>query len=196
MLTRAGGLLAASILSAVGLPAATPLPANFQQGLTEARMMYTAPAGWKAVPVRPNGDMNYEYALKHPTRKFEVRYAIRPLAGLLREYQAAKRKGEIAVHPNSFHESLLQVTLLNISGGQDAPVQEFDARAVRQEFGADWGATSMVTPSPSFAPGYKYCMVVALHKANQADAYYFYLAANQADLEPGMQPAFHSLRFR
>ncbi|RTQ47879.1 hypothetical protein EJV47_18340 [Hymenobacter gummosus] len=196
MLSRAGGLLAAVILSAAGLPAATPLPASFQKGLTEAGMAYTAPASWKAVPVRPNGDMNYEYALKHPTRKFEVRYAIRPLAGLLREYAAAKKKGEVMVDPNNFHEGTLQAMLLNISGGQDAPVQEFDAQAVRQEFGADWGATSLLTPSPSFAPGYKYCMVVALHKANRADAYYFYLAANKADLEPGMEPAFHSLRFR
>jgi hypothetical protein len=89
----------------------------------------------------------------------------------------------------------------NISGGQMPQVNDFPAEAVRREFRADWGGTTLVPPGRQFAPGYTYCMVVALHKRNVADVYCFYLFNKREainDLMKAATPdeaAFHALRF-
>jgi hypothetical protein len=47
-----------------------------------------------------------------------------------------------------------------------------------------------------FGQNYKYCMLVALHKSNIGDAYYFYLSDTKDDFNNNMDPAFHSLKFK
>ena len=67
--------------------------------------------------------------------------------------------------------------------------------AVQDEFNADWGAITLVELRSEFGKGYRFCMCVALHKDNVADAYYFYLSNQQDSFPANMKPLFHSLRF-
>ncbi|WP_169817148.1 hypothetical protein [Flavobacterium glycines] len=53
----------------------------------------------------------------------------------------------------------------------------------------------MVEPRKEFGQDYKYCMIIAIHKDDAADAYYFYLADDQQTLKEQMQAVFHSLKF-
>lgn len=181
-----------------------PLPAAFRRALAAGHLTFTAPAGLLPVPVLTNEQMSYDYALKSPKQRLEIRYAIRPItAQMRREYQAAKgQKNEVLTDPNGLYSVQLQVIAANVSGGEMPEINEFPPAAVRQEFQADWGGTVLVTPKSQFAGGYRHCMIVALHKQNAADAYYFYLFNDQATLDPLLNSPgpttgpFHALRFR
>lgn len=175
------------------------LPKTFSDLLDRANLTFQNPTEFIETYIIDNQQMNYEYAIKHPKNKFEVRYAIRPLDNLLRDYEEKeknKKPGDINIHPNKLYSSLLQVTTLNISGGQLPEVTVFDKQAVKQEFNADWGATTFVEVGKEFGQDYKYCMIVAIHKDNFADAYFFYLSDTKDGFDELMNPAFHSLKFK
>ncbi|WP_298146309.1 hypothetical protein [Flavobacterium sp.] len=175
------------------------LPKTFTDLLDRGNLTFQKPTGLEETQIIKNLEMNYEYAIKYPQRKFEVRYAIRPLDNLIRDYnekEKKKNRGEINIHPNKLYSSLLQVTTLNISGGQLPELTVFDKHAVKQEFNADWGATTFVEVGKEFGQEYKYCMIVAIHKDNCADAYFFYLSDTKDGYDELMDPAFHSLKFK
>lgn len=178
---------------------ANNLPKTFTDLLNRGKLTFQEPAGFVKTPTIENSQMNYEYAIKHPKKNFEVRYAIRPLDNLLRDHEEKeknKKSGDIHIHPNKLCSSLLQMTTLNISGGQLPEVTVFDKEAVKQEFNADWGATTFVEVGKEFGQEYKYCMIVAIHKDNFADAYFFYLSDTKDGFDELMNPAFHSLNFK
>lgn len=175
------------------------VPKTFTDLLDRANLTFQKPAGLEETKIINNRQMNYEYAIKYPKKKFEVRYAIRPLDDLLRDYEEKeknKNPGDVNIHPNQLYSSLLQVTTLNISGGQLPEIIEFEKEAVKQEFNADWGATVLVEVGKEFGQDYKYCMIVAIHKDNVADAYFFYLSETTEGFDELMTPAFHSLTFK
>jgi len=175
------------------------LPKTFTDLLDRASLTFQKPVGLEETKIIENRQMNYEYAIKYPKKRFEVRYAIRPLDNLIHDYEEKeknKNPGDINIHPNKLYSSLLQVTALNISGGQLPEIIVFDKEAVKQEFNADWGATTFVEVGKEFGQKYKYCMIVAIHKDNIADAYFFYLADSKDDFDKLMDPAFHSLKFK
>ena len=93
------------LLSTVSVLAAErALPASFTELLTKSGMVFQMPEGMVEAPVVPNDQMNYEYALKYPDKKFEIRYAIRPLADRMADYREKeknKKDGEVFANPNS-----------------------------------------------------------------------------------------------
>jgi len=175
------------------------LPRTFSKLLDRGKMTFTKPDGLTEVPTIENEQMNYEYALKYTDKNFEVRYAIRPLDIIMKEYQESiknKKEGESILHPNKYCSPSLQATVLNISGGQLPNISQFDNEAVKNEFNADWGATTFVAVGEEFGQSYKYCVVVAIHKDDIGDAYIFFLSDTKVDFDKNMQTAFHSLRFK
>ncbi len=175
------------------------LPTDFQALLTRAQMTFDAPPKLVMQESIDNRQINYEYALKHLKKKFEIRYAIRPLDIQIekyKEWEKNKKPGDISIHPNKLYNPMLQATLLNISGGQLPEINTFGKAAVAKEFNADWGATAFVSLDKEFGQDYKYCLVVALHKDNHADAYIFYLANDRNVILKNMEPVFHALRFK
>lgn len=175
------------------------LPKIFVKLLERGKIAFIRPDSLVETPIVENDQMNYEYALKFPEKNFEVRYAIRPLDIIIKDYQSSvkkKKDGDIILHPNKYYSASFQATLLNISGGQLPEIATFDSGAVKEEFNADWGATTFVEVDGEFGQSYKYCIVVALHKDDRADAYIFFLSDTKIDFEKNMENAFHSLRFK
>lgn len=187
------------VLLAFGSFRSDSLPTEFSELLDRAQMSFETPEGMVYTKPIPNPQMNYEYAVKMPKKKFEVRYAIRPLDTYVKEYEEFlrnKKDGDIMVEPNKLHSALMQATVMNISGGQLPEISEFDSKAVKKEFNADWGAVAFVQAGKEFGQKYKYCLVVALHKDNIGNAYYFYLSDRNDNISELMIPAFHSLKFK
>lgn len=171
--------------------------------LLRTRLTYQPPAGMVETPCVANRQMNYEYALKTPGKKFEVRYALRPMDSLLVQYEAAKKdSNRLMIDPNRYGRAAFQATLLNIGlGGPDSgilpEISYFDSTAVREEFNADWGAVAFVQLGPEFGgKKYKYCVAVVIHKDNVGEAYFFYVSNKKEGMSELLDPAFHSLRFR
>jgi len=149
-----------------------------------------------------NNQMNYEFVLKYPDKNFEVRYAIRPMDSALAQYDRAKKRGAVMVHPNNWSKAGFQATLLNIemgglSCGIIPEINYFDSSAVKKEFNADWGATAFVNLGKEFGgQTFKYCIAVIIHKNFVGDAYFFYVSDNKDNISELMEKPFHSLRFQ
>lgn len=47
----------------------------FQEKLLEAKMNFEMPKDFKEVPIISNMQMNYDYAIKHVEKNFEVRFS-------------------------------------------------------------------------------------------------------------------------
>jgi len=172
--------------------------ANFEELLLSADMRFSPPEGMEEVALHENRQMNYEYAMKIPGKKFEARWAIRPLQPWLEDHEAAKQdSNQISIHPNELYRSLMMATVLNISGGKMTEIGDFPPAAVQREFGADWGATAFVPAGEEFGPGYDYVMMIALHKDDKADAYIFFLMTEELaeEAQDLMMPFFYALRF-
>lgn len=150
---------------------------TFEYLLKQNNMMFDVPKGYKEVKPVPNGQMNYEKAYKHPSLKFEVRYAIRRT-----DFEYPKQ--------------IFEMTVLNISGGTLPSYTSFEATAVKEEFGADGGATVMVEVGKEFGQDYKYCLFVYIHKKGIGDGYIFYLADDKETIGDLINPIFHALKFR
>jgi hypothetical protein len=159
-------------------------------------MHITIPPEFEESSVKENGDMDYDYAIKYPDKDFELRYAIRPIR--YKNYANDTIRREIESQRgfrNSAYGTVLQTIILNITGGIDYKIQVFDKDAVKKEFNADWGATSFVDLHSDFGKGFKYCMIVTIHKNDVADAYYFYLSNSKDKFSENMEPLFHTLQF-
>ncbi|MFT6923446.1 MAG: hypothetical protein ACJA1C_002459 [Crocinitomicaceae bacterium] len=149
---------------------------TFEDLLEWNMMEFTAPEGLIEILPIENRQMNYEKAFKHPTKRFEVRYAI--------------RNQDIG-----FYQQIFEMTVLNISGGQLPEYSPFGTEAVKEEFNADAGATVMVQAGSEFGQDYKYCLLVYIYKKGVGDGYVFYMADDNALILEMMNPIFHALKF-
>jgi hypothetical protein len=172
---------------------------SFVELLQESQMVFQKPEGLVEVAVMKNDQMNYEYALKYPDKKFEVRYAIRPLGAMIVQYKENlknKKPGDVFMDPNVLYPTLFQAIALNVSGGKESYKEDFDKNAIKEEFKADWGSITFFEVGKSYSQEYKYCLMMAIHKDNCADAYIFYLSDDKERLMELAAPAFHSLTFK
>lgn len=172
---------------------------SFSDLLTEAGMVLQLPDGMVNSEIVNNDQMNYEHAVKYPDKKFEIRYSIRPLRDRIERYkenEKNKKPGETFNDPNKMYAASFTAVAYNISGGKFKGSKEFDKNAVKNEFNADWGAMTFVETGTSFGLGYKYCMMLAIHKDDCADAYIFFMTDDKENLMEWVIPVFHSLKFK
>jgi hypothetical protein len=169
---------------------------QFNNLLIQCDMSLTIPDGFIECPVIPNKDMEYEYALKYPDVPFEIRYTIRPISYKFYPNDSVKAVMESQKqYRNTAYLILLKSIIMNLSGGMGVQITEFDPATVRQEFHADWGATAFLQLNSDFGKEYDYCMIVAIHKKDVADAYYFYLSTFRENFRSYAHPFFYSLVF-
>jgi hypothetical protein len=86
----------------------------------------------------------------------------------------------------------------NIVGGENYNAYKrsaFHSLGVRNEFNADIGATYAAETKSGFSKGYKYVIIIAIHKVNVADAYTIFLCDNYNDIINEFLEAFHSMKF-
>jgi len=169
---------------------------EFKSMLDDCGMNINIPNGFIESVIIDNDDMGYEYAIKYPDKDFELRYAIRPIR--YKNYANDTIRDEMENQRpfrNSSYGMILSTVILNVTGGVDYEVQEFDKDAVKKEFNADWGATTFVELNSDFGKGFKYFMIVTIHKDDIADAYYFYHSNSKEKFSENMDPLFHTLRF-
>jgi hypothetical protein len=162
-------------------------------------MTFNQTEGYSETPKIENQQMNYDYAIINQTKDFEIRYAIRPLDELIKDYNERKKNeklGDTNIHPNKLHVGLFHSVIFNVSGGKFSKINEFTPEAVKKEFNADWGAMAMVEVGKEFGQNYKYCFLITIHKDNVGDAYCFYLTNTQEGFAKNLQAPFHCLMFK
>lgn len=193
-------------LQAISPKKVVALSDTFQNVLKLAQMSFTTPKDAIPIPVVKNMQMHYEHAITFKDKPFEVRYSVAPIGYTVAEaYTGGKgitpRKGDELLSRTS-----AVVIAINVGGGTPSPnmgSKQFPPEAVKQEFGADWGSTTMIElQNDSFGTSYKYCMMTTLHKNDVADAYIFYLSDTRENLMTLLTEyiaktgAFYALKFK
>jgi hypothetical protein len=181
-------------------------PALAQQGqdfktiLKENGLEFNQPVGFVKTGVIKNPDLYYDYAMKLKKDSFEVRYSVFPLHPLLADYEESlKDPDRTALDPNKYYRSMFMANILNVAqvGLEDMPsTGDFPSEAVKEEFGADYGATSFFVPNSEFGTNYRLCLMVVIHKKDLADVYICFLGNNEESFEENMMRAFHALKFK
>lgn len=175
---------------------ATKLPKEFTEMLKRAKLKYVLKTK-EYTEVKPikNYQMNYEYAIKHNQKNFEIRFAIRPYDTYKKQKEDSEKNNEKLIEFDSLKESIFQVTIANISGGQFLTPTLFPPEAVKEEFNADWGGVVSCRLGKEFGQDYKYCLAMTIYKKEVGSAYIFFVTDNSEDLHTLVEPVFHALKF-
>lgn len=191
-------LIAAIILSTMTSFTTIDPPEKVKELLDKTGMTLVIPEGLIETEVIQNNHMNYDYVLKNATDGFEIRYAIRPLGEMVKEYEEwekNKKEGDFRIHPNNMYPAVGSAVAFNISGKM-ANLSPFDNEAVKNEYYADKGGVTGVEPRETFAQGYKSCLMIVIQKDNVATAYIFLLANDKETLTKALAQAAYSLKFK
>lgn len=198
MKTKSIPVILICMLVALSSYATDDLPKAFTDLLERAQMTFVVPDGYVDTELVENNHMLYEYAVKHPTEKFEIRYAIRPIDDMLKDYEEWKanpQEGVVKVDPRGLYPAIAAAVGFNIAEKMSNGGQPFPEESVKNEFGADAGMHIMVEPREAFSNGYKHCMMVAINKAEQGTAFIFYMFDDPNTFARLAMPVFYKLRF-
>ena len=183
-------------------------PDTFQNVLNLAQMTFKMPKDAIPIPIKENNQMHYEYAITFKDQPFEVRYSVAPIGYTVAEaYTGGKN---ITPRKNTMNEMKPEVistaVAINVAGGkptQGMGSNPFPPEAVKREFGADWGSTTLIPlGNNSFGTDYKFCIMVSLFKKNVANAYIMYLSDTKENAAKLMKEliafpgSFYALKFK
>lgn len=182
---------------AISMFAGDNLPEEFTELLKRTNLTYEIPEDFVEVEPVENSHMLYEYAIKHPIEKFEVRYAIRPIDEMLVEYNEWSKnpkEGETRLDPKNLYPAIGQAVKLNISD-KEINGGSLPEESLKNDFGADAGMSYFVMPREAFSNGYKHTMMIAINKKEKGTAFIFYMFDDPKIFAQLAMPIFYNLRF-
>lgn len=188
----------------------TKLPDTFQNVLNLGKMTFEMPKGSISVPLVKNMQMHYEYAVTFKDKPIEIRYSVAPFGYTVDEaYNGGKgvEPHKSKMEDDEFGSKVTStVVAMNVAGGTASPgmsSKPYAPEAVKKEFGADWGSTTIIPiANSSFGTAYKFCMMITLFKKGAGDAYIFYLGNDRESLIRAITEniintgAFYALKFK
>ena len=181
---------------------------TFQNVLNLAQMTFKMPKDAIPIPIKENNQMHYEYAITFKDQPFEVRYSVAPVGYTVAEaYTGGKN---VTSQKNTMGEMKPEVistaVAINVAGGkptQGMGSNPFPPEAVKREFGADWGSTTLIPlGNNSFGTDYKFCIMISLFKKDVANAYIMYLSDTKENSIKLMKEliafpgSFYALKFK
>lgn len=139
------------------------LPAAFAKSLLRSKLVMDTSrlADFAIARVLPNPHFEYDFAIRHNTARFEVRYAVRDLTSIEKDIEKSKR--EVGRNPMNVvvpFENLLpdmaELPIMNMSvqsreGPRMGTPRMFAPEAVSREFGANTGFSCRFSPRSTFA---------------------------------------------
>jgi len=139
---------------------------SFKTTLEQKQIALNLPKNFKEVPVKDNPDVNYQYALKHDSLDFEIRFLVADI-------------NEALDLPNDKRSLSLFTSIVLNASGEALPnipkIQELGQGVANMEYNADWVANSSFYAKSTFSKGFDINSVIALRKNDVAEVYVFFL---------------------
>ncbi len=167
---------------------------EFNKQLNSIGLEWTQPADFIPVELDESKreDVDYFYALRHKSKKFEVRYSIF-------EYRKSiKEPGHVEIGSDGSHQMFTTVVVENIAGDEKNILifQKMKADEVKKKYNADHGYVALVKPESEFGKGYTRAMIIGLYKSGFGFSYHTILFDNDGDTSLNIEPIIYSVRFK
>lgn len=143
---------------------------SFDDILNKYSLQLNIPENFSEISIKDNPDIKYQYALKHDSLDFEIRFLVTDINTTL-DLPDDKRS-----------LSLFTSIVLNASGNvlPDIPkIQELGSGLAKVEYNADWVANSSFYAKSTFSKGFDINSVIALRKNDVAEVYIFFLFSDR-----------------
>lgn len=162
---------------------------QFAQELSQAGLVFDVAVfrDFTLARVLPNPDFDYSFAVRHRTLPLEIRFSTR------NPHIKVNDGGDAYVDA-----SIMNMARKESSGPAMVGPKPFDKHAVREGFNADWGATSRISPAPTFAKYENGLVTVIYQEKRQSLGYMIYLYNGDlsGDMEKAVGQVFYAMRFR
>ncbi|EQA45243.1 putative lipoprotein [Leptospira broomii serovar Hurstbridge str. 5399] len=165
------------------------LTEDFKNVLSDSKVLIRqlVPPKFEVVPVDSEVPFHYDYALKSAELEIEIRYKIISIPAYMKEFEEFRKNNPKAVLVPPKKTDYLNQFILNLQNlaGKSENIfstKPFPEKAVKEEFGADWGSNSFLKLDLSYDKKYKFCSMTVLHKDNVADIYIMYLSNDKEKL--------------
>ena len=162
------------------------------------------PRDYEFVAPVANKQVLYDFGMKHRTETYEIRVRFdRPLGPSAEERKRIEKEQPgskvVSADPARPSTAWAQTMGMNLSGRPISHFELFPEKAVKREFGADWGITSeaFALSDPDFAGKYAFARIVAqVHKKGVGSYTVFQLFSSTETDEKLRGNAFHIVKFR
>ncbi|TGL58701.1 hypothetical protein [Leptospira sarikeiensis] len=159
---------------------------SFEKILKDFNFQFSFSNDFRSIKTKDNPNLYYDYAIKHKSKKLEIRYFI----GL----PAPKVEG-FDFEKNEFYKKQALTTAANVCQCMDRiRSKELSADTVLS-FNADWGANFYIEATSEFGRGFKYSIVTAVHKKDLPDLYTIFLFDDFELVMPDIQAAALNLKY-
>lgn len=159
----------------------------FEKIISDYQLQFSFSTEFQKTGTKENPNLYYDFAIKHNTKKLEVRYLIGSLPpkldGMdfekieLYKQQAFTTAANVCQCMNKIKKSDLSADTLAL-------------------FHADWGANFFLEATSEFGAGYKYSIVTAVHKKDLPDLYTIFLFDDFDSVKQEIQNSAQNLRFK
>ena len=159
---------------------------SFNNILDKYKLQLTIPKNFKEVLVKDNPNVKYQYALKHDSLDFEIRFLVTDINTAL-DLPNDKRS-----------LSLFTSIVLNASGEvlPNIPkIEQLQDGLAKQEYNADWIASSSFFAKSKFSEGFKICSVLGVRKNSVAEFYIFFMIKDKEAALPLVSKYANLLKF-
>jgi len=175
------------------------IPNSFAKKRDRGGMVFHHPDSFIEKGSSSDGVAGWDYALTGLGKVdtgVEIRYSIKPIDTASKSLEEKQKIMSDADNPITYKALLTQIVNKIADIKIPIDVKELEPAKVKQEFNADWGATVWVEPIGKFFRGFNHCYIVALHKNNVGEAYYFYMVQDKETFAPVLKQTLGSLKFK
>jgi hypothetical protein len=151
----------------------------FDVVLQNAGMVLSLPRGFREINIDREANVPYHYAARSAEGDLEIRYAVVPCTS----------------HEYAFSDADYQHVVYVVSDGNAVSPSAFPAEGVRNEFRAEKGLTTGISPSKRFSKEFSHGAVVFITRPDLGAALIWYLFNDVKAALLLMYSEFNSLRF-
>ncbi len=172
---------------------AAEAPPTFEALLEEGGLDFTAPPEMEAVTPARTPFFAFEKGFRHRELKLEIHYAIRPIARM--ETTHVDAHGAVP-EPNYLYTMIFKSLASRMAEGTRTQRRDYEAAQAEAVFGAEWAAASQFETADGVLDGYDYGLLLAIHKADHADAFTLFLFDDLKAVRAFVNANVNALRFR
>ncbi|XDD47474.1 hypothetical protein AB3N60_05135 [Leptospira sp. WS39.C2] len=160
---------------------------NFEALIKKYEFPFSFNQEFQKIETKENPELYYDFAIKHKSKKLEIRYLIG---------SPPPESEKTNLEKNEYYKHQAITTAANVCQCMDSIEQTDLTKDALSAFNADWGANFIVGVNSKFGEGYKFAIITALHKKDYPDLYTIYLFDDIDSIREELKNSIFNIRFK